>query len=99
VSFLARTISRARWSVKEYLKPDRIGASAVTNSLRDNSDELSLWECELDPKSIREIVLALVAGPKRKLLETFDLVLISKEDLTALSYARSLGTLRESGCR
>jgi len=73
VAFLARKISRAKWSRRDTLKEGEIPADAVTSDLRTSDNALSFWKCGGgDVQDQERVVLALATAAQR--LDVVDLV-------------------------
>ncbi len=80
--FLARKITRAKWSSKTGLATDEIPADAVTADLRTKENALSFWRCGTEAdRQVEEAALAIAAARNR--VDKLDVVWVSDEDLRA----------------
>jgi hypothetical protein len=78
--FLARKITRAKWTPKAGLEADEVPADAVTADLRTTENTLSFWRCgEGAEGEVEEAALAIAAGGDR--LDKLDVVWLSDEQL------------------
>lgn len=78
--FLARKITRAKWSNKAELSADEIPADAVTADLRMRENALSFWQCgDGTPTEVEEAALAIAAAGDR--IDRLDLVWFADETL------------------
>lgn len=73
MDFIARKFARSKW------ESDVIRADAVTGCLRTYRDTLSVWEADDTDISISEVALALASNMDR--IDTFHIILISKQEL------------------
>ncbi len=87
---VARKFSRAKWEVQSFMTENDIAADAITSCLKTVNNSLSFWNCDNEQRTVDDVVLALVTGPKSH-LEKLHLLALSKEELQA----RGL-TLKES---
>lgn len=95
MEYVARKISRAKWEPvgvsSAGVDAASISADAIGASLRTSGNQLSVWECDNDPDDVAEVALAL-ACPKGVrdmydlLVETMDVVLLSKQELQAAGF-------------
>lgn len=61
-TYLARSISLAKWSGRENIMPDALPADGVTNDLKTTDNVLSFWICDpSDQASLQEVAVALAA--------------------------------------
>ena len=80
--FLARKITRAKWSANQELGVGEIPADAVTIDLRTVGNSLSFWQCPTDTASdVEEVALAIAAAHQH--LERLDIVCLDDEELRA----------------
>ena len=78
--FLARKITRAKWSPKPGFVAGEIPADTVTSDLRTQENSLSFWKCGNGTISeVDEAVLALAAGGGR--VDKIEVVWLAEEDL------------------
>lgn len=90
---LARKIVQAKWQAVDGLRPDEIGAEAVTGCLKAQGNELSLWETDADDRHLAEwspqgsdpeisdVLLAIASNFER--LARIDIVLLSRSAIEA----------------
>ena len=80
--FLARKITRAKWSFNTGLATGEIPADAVTADLRTSGNALSFWRCGTEAdRQVEEAALAIAAAGNR--VDKLDVVWVSDEDLKA----------------
>ncbi len=80
--FLARKITRAKWSSKTGLATGEIPADAVTIDLKTSGNTLSFWRCGTEAdRQVEEAALAIAAAGDR--VDRLDVVWVSDEDLEA----------------
>jgi len=78
--FIARKISRAKWSQSADLGEGEISADAVTADLRTSRNTLSFWHCGAgNPEEIENAVLALAPAADR--IDRVDVVWLQHEQL------------------
>ena len=78
--FLARKITRAKWTPKAELSDGEIPADAVTADLRTRENSLSFWQCgTAQNEEVADVVLALAAEGNH--IETIDIVWLSDKEL------------------
>lgn len=73
-----RKINRAKWREEDIVKGAEIPADGITNCLRTQQNNLSVWEIKSEDE-IENAVLAIISGQVH--LETFDIVLLNPEYL------------------
>ncbi len=79
--FLARKITRAKWTPKAELAADEVPADAVTADLRTTENALSFWRCgEATEGEVEEAALAIASAGGR--LDRLDVIWLSDEALT-----------------
>ena len=77
MSFLARTIARAKWDRREGLAALEIPADAVTVDLRTNDNTLSFWTCgDAREEDVRRVVLAFAAAGQR--IDRVDVIWVAR---------------------
>lgn len=79
---LARKISRAKWHPKEYLRPNEIGADAVTCCLRTSDNSLSWWRCTAQRTDVAEVALAIACTMQK--FEKIDVVTLPNTEIESL---------------
>ncbi len=78
--FLARKITRAKWSPKKGISTKEISADAITADLRTRDNNLSFWKCDpTSNESIENVALAIAATGER--VDKVELVWISDDKL------------------
>ncbi len=78
--FLARKITRAKWTPKQGLSADEIPADAVTADLRTQENSLSFWQCPSESDSdVEKTALAIAAAGER--VDRLDIVWLADKDL------------------
>lgn len=77
--FLARKITRAKWTPQAGLTPGEVPADAVTADLRTTENALSFWRCGKGGEGeVEEAALAIAAGGER--LDKLDVVWLFDEE-------------------
>ena len=80
MTYLARAISRAKWSSENNAANREIGADAVTRDLRTSNNTLSFWECGSGAiEDVEEAALAIAATRER--LDKLDIVWLAAGDM------------------
>jgi hypothetical protein len=74
MALLVRRISRAKW---DNIKNNDVCADAITNCLKTNNNDLSVWKIKSE-KELNEAILALVTGSRQTQLSTLHYVLIDE---------------------
>jgi len=78
--FLARKISRAKWSRTAELSTGEIPADAVTIDLRTSENALSFWWCDTENRAeVEDAALAIAAAGDR--IDKLEVVWIAEEAL------------------
>ena len=78
--FLARKITRGKWTNTRQLGVGEVSADAVTADLRTRNNTLSFWRCGNGTEGeVNEAVLALAAGGEK--VENIDVVWLAYDDL------------------
>ncbi len=86
--FLARAITRAKWTASQDLSAEEIPADAVTADLRTRDNALSFWRCPSDTMSgVEESALAIAAARER--VDRLDIVWLADDELQADGQALS----------
>ena len=81
MEYLARKINRNKWNTISHDGLTDIQADAITSCLRTQSNELSVWECDMARSDVSEIVLALTLVDSKSRIDKMYLVLIDKNDI------------------
>ncbi|MBD3308640.1 hypothetical protein GF339_19680 [candidate division KSB3 bacterium] len=98
MEYLVRKVSRAKWAVPSFgVNDSEIAADAVKGCLRTSGNTLSFWQCNSEPEDVNEAVLALASSMER--LDTFDVIVIPKNDLNDFSFEATLGNTPISDLR
>ena len=80
--FLARKISRAKWSKKSEFSEGEIPADAVTADLRTTDNALSFWKCDTTDRGVlQDAALAIAASGNR--IDKLEVVWIAEKELRA----------------
>lgn len=80
MGFLARKVTRAKWTAKRGLQAGELPADAVTADLRTQDNALSFWRCgDATVQGIRRAQLAVAAAAER--LDKMDLAWVDKSTL------------------
>ena len=78
--FLARKITRAKWSNRRGLAVAEIPADGITVDLRTQGNKLSFWQCPTDAETdLEAAALALAAG--RDSLDKLEFIWFTYDDL------------------
>ena len=78
MSLQVRKINRAKWLGADIVNGAKIPADAITNCLRTQQNNLSVWRIKSEDE-IENAVLAICSG--QPYLETFDIVILNSEYL------------------
>ena len=80
--FLARKISRAKWTNDRGLAQGEISADAVTGDLRTQGNKLSFWRCNTDTnRDVEDAALAIAAAGER--VDRLDIVWVPGDQLVS----------------
>lgn len=70
---------------------DLLSADVITSELRTHANTLSTWSVIADPSGdhkyiVDDAVIALLTGPNAKSLETIDLIILNRDEVSELAF-------------
>lgn len=81
MAFFVRKIEQSKWQQNKICDGADVSADAITSCMRTTSNSLSIWHIE-DDTQVNDAVLAIIS--KHQHLDAIDVVLVCKEDISAL---------------
>lgn len=85
-TFLARSISLAKWNARENISADALPADAVTIDLRTKDNILSFWICNpTDENSLQDVALAIAST--RDTVQRLDIVWLEERNVARMDVA------------
>ena len=80
MSLQVRKINRAKWREADIVNGAEIPADAITNCLKTQTNNLSVWKIKSEDE-IENAILAISSGSDKQYLESFDIVILDSEYL------------------